>query len=164
MEIWKRIVGFSAYEVSNRGRIRSMKFGEPRLMRPKVKQGNGYLEITMMRDDGARNTQLVHRLVAIAFIPRDPVRPTVNHKDGNKIDNRVTNLEWATLIENNAHSAHKRFAMNNPKRAMKLTAESVQQIREAHAAGEISSSISKRFAVSPAMIRNIVYGRAWRMS
>jgi hypothetical protein len=115
---------------------------------------NGYL---------ATSDRLVHRLVALAFFAPDPARPTVNHLDGDKTNNKVENLAWATLRENNAHSAHKRFATTNPRRAMKLTIENVREIRTAHAAGEISSAIGKRFNVSPATVRGIVYGRSWQM-
>ena len=160
MEIWKDISGFPQYEVSNLGRIRSLKFGALRIMHPKTKL-NGYLEITMSIGN-KQTTKLVHRLVAVAFLVPDPSRSTVNHLDGNKTNNKDSNLCWSTLVENNAHSAHKRIAANNPRRAMKLTAEKVREIRKAHATGEISSVIAKRFGISPCTVRNLAFGRSWK--
>ena len=162
MENWKRIPEAPLYEISDRGRVRSNAGLKPKILKLKTKE-NGYFEIAI-RVDGKQIWRLVHRLVAFAFLKPDPTRPTVNHKDGNKKNNRDTNLAWSTLIENNAHSAHKRVAVTNPKRAQKLTLAKVKQIRKAHAAGEISSSIAKRFGISPAMVRNIVYNRSWVMS
>ena len=154
MEIWKVIARQPKYEVSNMGNIRRSDTG--RLLKPRF-QVNGYLRVNFGKD-----TQLVHRLAATAFLKPDAARPTVNHLDGDKTNNEACNLAWATLAENNAHSAHKRLAVNNPKRAMKLTLEIAQQIREAHAAGTRSAQIAARFDISPAMVRNIAYGRSWR--
>lgn len=154
MEVWKIIDRQPNYEVSNEGRIRRISTG--RVLNPRF-QVNGYLRVNFGKD-----TQLIHRLVAHAFLKPDPSRPTVNHLNGIKTDNCDTNLVWSTLRENNAHSAHKRVAATNPKRAMKLTAENVREIREAHASGEISSAIGKRFDISPATVRNIVFGRSWK--
>ncbi len=161
MENWKQIIEAPGYEVSNEGRIRSTKQLQPRIMRPKTKS-NGYLEITLRINDKPVS-RLVHRLVAIAFLIPDPARPTVNHLDGNKKNNFDVNLAWSTLRENNAHSAHKRFAVNNKKRAQKLTLAKVHKIRELHAKGIKSFLIGERFNISPAMVRNIVYGRSWRI-
>ena len=154
MEIWKVIDRQPNYEVSNKGRIRRISTG--RVLNPRF-QVNGYLRVNFGKD-----TQLVHRLVATAFLAPDLSRPTVNHLDGIKTNNCDTNLAWATLRENNAHSAHKRVAANNPRRAMKLTAENVREIRAAHAAGDISSAIGERFDVTAATVRNIVFGRSWK--
>lgn len=155
MEIWKIIDRQPNYEVSNKGRIR--RASSKRVLKPRF-QANGYLRVNFGKD-----TQLVHRLVAQAFLKPDPTRPTVNHLNGKKTNNKPGNLAWSTLAENNAHSAHKRFAATNPKRAMKLTIIEVRQIRKAHTSGELTSVIAKRFDVSPATVRNIAYGRAWRI-
>jgi hypothetical protein len=160
MENWKPITEAPGYEISDKGRIRSTLQIKSRIMRPKTKN-NGYLEITL-RIAGKPVSRLVHRLVAIAFLAPDLSRPTVNHINGKKTDNKNTNLAWSTLVENNAHSAHKRVAISNPKRAMKLTYVKVQKIRNMHATGTLSWIIAERFDVSPATVRNIVYGRSWK--
>lgn len=156
MEVWRAVAAQPKYEVSNKGRVRRITTG--RILKQRL-QSNGYPRVNL----NGKDTYLVHRLVAVAFLKPDPARPTVNHLNGKKLDNCDTNLVWSTLIENNAHSAHKRHAATNPKRAMKLTIAKVRQIRKAHARGELSSAIAKQQDISPAMVRNIVYKRSWNI-
>jgi hypothetical protein len=152
MERWKTVAENKKYEVSDLGRVR--RISTNRVLRIRLSK-NGYPRVNF------GDTRFVHRLVAIAFLKPDPSRPTVNHLNGEKTDNRAVNLAWSTLVENNAHSAHKRHASTNPKRALKLTLPEVLKIRKAHADGELTSVIAMRFDVSASMIRHIVYRRMW---
>ncbi len=104
-EIWKDIEWYDGiYKVSNNGRIASLKYWwkilKPWLIGKKWKQ---YLGRVMTKDNIVKNT-LIHRLVALAFIPNPDNKPQVNHKNWMRDDNRVENLEWCTSKENNAHS------------------------------------------------------------
>lgn len=97
-EIWKPIVGYEGrYEVSNKGRVRSLnfrntgKFGIRRLFQ----DSNGY-PILALYDGKSHKRERVHRLVARAFIPNPNNYPEINHKDENKSNNHVDNLEWCT--------------------------------------------------------------------
>ena len=123
MEVWKDIPGYEGlYQASNLGRIKSL---------PKRKgKGAGYIKgeevltasveaygyaRVVLRKEGIRKKYQVHRLVAEAFIPNPERKQQVNHKNCNKADNRVENLEWCNSSENMAH-AFKNGLVNLPTR------------------------------------------------
>ena len=82
-----------------------------KILKPNVDK-YGYENITLS-NKGFRKTFLVHRLVALVFIPNPLNKPTVNHKDGNKVNNDVSNLEWATHKEQKSHSIELGLADKN---------------------------------------------------
>ena len=91
-EIWKSID--DRYSISNFGRVKSNYANKERILKP-FKDAYGYLKVDLRHGD-KRKTMSVHRLVALAFIPNPDNLPQVNHKDENKENNRVDNLEWCT--------------------------------------------------------------------
>ena len=98
-EIWKPIKGYEGlYEVSNFGRIKSIRFGKEKIMKLQLKKNN-YLDISLTKD-GKTKRFLIHRLVAEAFIPNPDNLPEVNHKDECKTNNNVNNLEWCDRVYN----------------------------------------------------------------
>lgn len=105
-EIWKDVVGYEGmYQVSNKGRVKRFSINnssEIRLISLMINVG-GYNKMTICKNGSTKNA-LIHRLVAIAFIPNPENKLTVNHIDGNKLNNSVSNLEWATYLENNVHA------------------------------------------------------------
>lgn len=103
MEIWRAIKGTKGFiEVSNRGRVRSLLTGTPRILKTQT-DSNGYhrIRVTIERE---KMTYKVHREVAKAFIDNPNKLPQVNHIDGNKQNNDVSNLEWVTNKENAHHA------------------------------------------------------------
>lgn len=100
MELWKEYPGSKEYLISSYGRVKTAKTG--RILTPCV-DARGYERIALFKHDRNRRFK-VHRLVAETYIPNTENKPQVNHKDGNKRNNRVDNLEWATNAENFEHS------------------------------------------------------------
>lgn len=99
MEQWKPIKDYEGlYEVSDAGKVRSLKFGKVKELSPGDK-GNGYLFIDLCKE-GKRKRFFIHRLVVQAFISEIPKGLVVNHKDENKQNNNVDNLEICTAIYN----------------------------------------------------------------
>lgn len=115
-EIWKPVIGFEGlYEVSNFGRVKSLEKtgtiftgrGKPRKEYTRPEQIiHGWLQEYQrveMRKNGKSYTEVVHRLVAQAFVPNPHNKEQVNHIDENKLNNLADNLEWMTHIENVNH-------------------------------------------------------------
>lgn len=100
-EIWKDIPGYEGlYRISNLGNVESLATGK---LLKKLSHSTGYLAVVLYKNRHPKRC-ILHRLVAKAFIPNPENKPTVNHKNGNKHDNSVDNLEWATFLENNRHA------------------------------------------------------------
>ena len=92
-EIWCPIKGYEGlYEVSYQGRVKSLKFGKERILKP-LRHTSGYLQVNLCKNGEVKHC-LVHRLVAQTFIPNPDNLPEVNHKDENKTNNKVSNLEF----------------------------------------------------------------------
>lgn len=101
-EIWKDIKGFEGhYQVSNLGRVKSIKFRKERILKP-AKVGSGYLQVDL-RKNGEHNLCKVHRLVCKVFLPNPKNLPQINHKDEDKTNNKVENLEWCDARYNNTY-------------------------------------------------------------
>lgn len=104
MEEWRPIEGFGdRYEVSDKGRVRSSykRAGFNGILNQQQHR-NGYMKVDL-KYRASKKTIDVHRLVAQAFIPNPKNKTDVNHIDGNKANNVVSNLEWCTRKENMAH-------------------------------------------------------------
>lgn len=111
-EIWRPVIEFEGlYEISNFGRVKSieksvnnnggLQYRKEKILKPH-RNIHGYLQVDLSKNKTF--TKTIHRMVALAFIPNPMNKAQVNHKDGNKINNFVDNLEWATPSENTLHS------------------------------------------------------------
>ena len=103
MENWKAITGYEGiYEVSDQGRVKSLKYGKEKILKPR-KTTWGYLLVSLCKDGHTKQTY-VHRIVSEAFIPNPQGLETVNHKDEDKTNNFASNLEWMSQEDNVAYS------------------------------------------------------------
>jgi hypothetical protein len=131
-EIWRDIVGYEGrYQVSNYGRVRSLDFIEQykKLGKVNYRKKNGTIikqELTNsgyyvvnLHKNGKLKRNLTHRLVAQMFVPNPLKKLQINHKNGNKLDNHSSNLEWATGSENIRH-AQKTGLLKNQKPIVQL--------------------------------------------
>lgn len=133
MEIWKDIKEYEGYyQVSNLGRIKSLsrivdnhsgfkKKLKEKILNPSISK-TGYLVVSFKKNN-KRKTFKVHRLIAFAFIPEVCGKTFVNHKNGIKTDNSISNLEWCTIKENNDHAVksnlRKDIGVNNNNSKLK---------------------------------------------
>lgn len=148
------------YEVSSTGKVRSIKTGV--VLKPFIK-ANGYQTVSLHKSSKSK-TFYVHRLVALSFIPNPDNKPEVNHINGTKADNRVTNLEWVTPKENIQHAIENRLSnsvgANNPNAV--LNEEVVKEIKQLYSSGQhTQDNLAKKFSVSKQTINNIVHGKSW---
>ena len=98
-EYWKDKKDYEGhYQVSNFGKVKSIKFGKEKILKLN-KDKDGYLQVTLCKNN-IKKVYKVHRLVAEAFIDNPDNLPCVNHKDENKLNNNVNNLEWCDRLYN----------------------------------------------------------------
>ena len=127
-EVWKPIQGYeNEYLVSNHGNVWSVR--RKRNLIPK--RAKGYLRVALSVY-GKTKTFSIHRLVAQAFIPNPENKPTVNHINEDKSDNRASNLEWATTREQNAHGTRTARAMANTDWAARTAKMDYKEIARKH--------------------------------
>lgn len=174
-EEWKWIPDWEKlYMVSNKGRVRSVgrEIPMPRggirnkpghIMLPQ-KAHNNYLRIGLCRN-GKRRFFSVHYLVLLAFVGPPPPGYECNHKNGDKANNRLDNLEWMTRSENMAHAFDTQLRAGRKGEAnhfSRLTEAQVLSIRRLYAAGgESHRTLAARFNVAYSNVANIIHRRTW---
>lgn len=155
-EEWRPVVGAEGrYEVSNRGRVRSLVSGGMALS-PAVGK-SGYQQVSIC-GSGIGRTQYVHQLVASAFIGERPEAHNVDHINGNRTDNRVENLRYLRISENCAQGT----CIGERQVASKLNDVAASVIRRALSRGVSQALLGRLHGVSTGCINHIAHVRSWR--
>lgn len=154
----KPIAGFEKYyEITDDGKV--FRLGSNRPRKPQ-KTHKGYLKVFLYKPSGAK-AFFVHRLVAKAFLPMRRGRIMINHKDGDKTNNHVNNLEWCSVAENNAHA--KAHGLYRPNRGSKhgmshLSDEDVRELREKKMRVK---DLAAKFGIHRTTVRRIINRELW---
>jgi hypothetical protein len=166
VERWKPVFGYEdLYQVSDQGRVRRVVGGSGTYAGRVLRLSSstyGYSQVCLSRNS-CRKHQSVHTLVARAFLGPRPAGLEVNHKNGIKRDNRVSNLEYVTHGENMKHS---RDVLGNwrgeANGRAKLTDVMVRQIRRSHAEGGITQrALAKQYRISEGQMSQILRRKKW---
>ncbi|MCH7909830.1 MAG: HNH endonuclease [Candidatus Hydrogenedentes bacterium] len=162
-ERWKDVSGYD-YEVSDHGRVRRTK------TIPQSPAGRllgyvsswGYRKVDLSRG-GRKQEALVHRLVAMAFISNPNDLPEINHIDGDKLNNHVTNLEWVTNLKN-VHHAYASGLMQKGERngSARLTDAKVLAARRRYVRGGSLRAMACEYGVAINTITRAVRGKTWK--
>lgn len=141
------------YEITRNGKVINKHTGHTLAPQP---NGKGYLRVSI-----GKKLMFIHRLVAEKYIPNPENKPQVNHKDGNKLNNCVDNLEWVTNQENRNHVVDNDLQVTGEKCSWaKLTEENVKEI---HAnPGYENEYWARKFKVSRSTISDVVNYRTWK--
>ena len=164
-EMWKYIKGYEGrYMVSSKGRVKRLPNGRGYNSKEIIKSNNrlnqdGYVMITL--PNGERP---LHRLVAEAWVENPENKPTVNHIDGNKLNNDFENLEWATRSEQLYHAY--KLGLKKPVHTnRKLTDKDIEFIRshyiKNHGVFGVSG-LARQFNVSTTTIKNVISGKYYK--
>ncbi len=167
-EQWKPIVGYEdLYQVSDQGRVRRIARGPHThvgLIRRLDNARNGYPRVDLWRN-GHAEKRTVHSLVTEAFLGPRPAGLEVNHENGNKRDNRVSNLEYLTKSENVKHTYRvlgRKAPRGEANGSAKLTDASVREIRRLYAEGGVTHcELAKQYGVDRATIGQILRLEHW---
>ena len=163
-EIWSDIVGYEGhYQISTFGRVKSLKKGREKILMPFIDK-DGYFSIALSKESTVRKFK-IHRLVAQAFIPNLDDKPHINHIDGNKMNNHVSNLEWCTNRENNYHAIKMglRRYQRNSHRA--LTDEQAAWCRKVHIPFDSelgSTALANIFGITQPCMNAILHGKTYK--
>jgi hypothetical protein len=158
-ETWRRVAVAPAYEISSLGTVR--RVGASRPLTPGYQ--HGYAHVSLCHEGQIRTTR-VHKLVAYAFLGAAPFEgAVVAHNDGNKANNRVDNVRWATPRENSADQIrHFTRQRGSEVFGAKLTEDEIPSVRERIGLGEPLKRIAADYDVSISTISLIKRQRIWR--
>ena len=173
-EVWIPVKGYEGlYEVSNLGEVKSLpKISGTCMRQEKILSKNrlskdGYIRVALAKN-GKPHEFKVHKIVAEHFVPNLQNKETVNHIDGNKLNNRIDNLEWADRHEQLIHAY--KLELKKPMRGRlscnaKLSEDDVRYIRKHYKRNSTefgTVALSKKFGVTDRVIGLVVNGKSYR--
>lgn len=163
-ESWRPIVGFfgPALEVSDQGRIRYVE--NKRIRETLARDSYGYPQVNLKHGKDKRDwrTHKIHKLVLEAFVGPRPVGFHCRHLNGDKRDNRLSNLKWGSPLENGRDRvAHGRSAHGERQGLSKLTYEAVEKIRQATGPRGLQTKLAREYGVSIATISRVRLRQGW---
>lgn len=178
MEIWKPVPGYEGYyEVSDLGSIRSVDrtikircasgLYDRKLAGHPIAQtldGRGLYLMVMLSRDGQNKKHLVHRLVAQAFIENPYGLPEINHKDENKRNNCVSNLEWCTHKYNNTYGSKQTAGRGEKNSQSKFSESVIRKLKSEYIKGDPefgTLGLSKKYGISISHVSAIIHGSRW---
>lgn len=159
MEQWEFVHDFENYLISTLGNVKTVN-GKPKKI---VYDNKGYGRVELWKNNKGRKFR-VHRLVAETFIPNPLGKEQVNHIDGNKKNNCVSNLEWVTPKENIRHAIENNLSSikyGSKNLSSKLKEEDVKYIRENAGINKSVRELSEIYNVSTTTIYNIINYKKW---
>lgn len=159
-ETWRDVEGFPGYSVSSWGQIKGPR---GHVLVQSNNTTGGYAFVSLSYADGT-TTKKVHPLVARAFLGPPPFEGAeVAHNDGNRANNAISNLRWATRVENHADKErHNTKPFGEKIFGVKLRAEDIPAIRRELSAGKRYAEIAERYGVSKDTIALIYRNKIWR--
>lgn len=167
-EKFRDVVGYEDYfQISNLGRLYSKRSNK--ILSQTISKTGYYTHATKIGGrNGIDKCFRIHRLIAQAFIPNPENKPFVNHIDGNKLNNDISNLEWVTNKENIQHASH--MGLLNPckgedNKFAKLNDDAVRYIREVYTPYSKDYGfrpLAEKFNVSKSVIKGVIYGTSWK--
>ena len=169
--MWKDIKGFEGiYQISDSGEVRSLpryfknhsklQFLQGRILKPCI-CGKGYYRVCLCKD-GVVHEVYIHRLVAEHYINNTNNCAVVNHIDGNKLNNKVDNLEWLTYSQNNQHAYDTSLKARGAGYYNSKLSE--QDVREILINGKYTTyqNIANKYNVSKATVRDVLNRKTWK--
>lgn len=170
-EVWKPIPGWDdRYEVSSRGRVRSLCHrGKPRAYPVVIAasvDSRGYCAVSLCRDNKV-SRRLVHRLVLETFVGHCPDGKECGHLNGNPLHNYLDNLAWVTKKENAAHRDKHGTTSRGESRPLAIfTEQEVRHLRALHALGYrkswLTDLVVRQKKCDPTSVRDAISGRTWK--
>lgn len=152
------------YTITSDGEVFSDNSGK---MKTRNKGKTKYQIINFMREDGAKKTFRLHRLVMMAFEPREDIDTLeVNHKDGDKTNNKLDNLEWCSPSENQIHAYQ--VGLQHARRGelsnfSKLTEEEIKEIFQMRKQGMLQREIADKIGCTRSNISYILSNKTWQV-